>query len=112
VGGVKRAHTDADTVDCDVTRTLCDRLDEACRLHGLEWVVLPFDESPEAWRSGPYWGALLVEEQPPQHGGRRFFRYNGRVRGRENLPNPQAVYITLAPMSRRGIKRLLLAQLT
>jgi len=85
-----------------VTGTLEDRLDDACREHGFEWVVLPFEESPESWRSGPYWGAFMKAEDPPQEGRRRFYRYNGFIKGRENLPDPDVVFHDARTDERKG----------
>ena len=97
-------------------RTLNQRLDDACESNGLEWLVLPFDQSRESWRDGPYWGALVIAQYPPQRGrAARFYHYNGVVQAnvlRDKRPDPDVIYITLQPSGRLGVKRLLLAQLT
>jgi hypothetical protein len=97
-----------------MVKTLTHRLDDACREHGLEWVALPFEPSPAAWRAGPYWGALLRAERP-KRGGRhsRFFAYyapQARI-WNDPLPEPDVVYIMCQPSGRHEIKRLLLAQI-
>jgi hypothetical protein len=94
-------------------KTLADRLDEACEVHGLEWLMLPMDRSAESWRHGPYWG-VLVSAQYPRRGGRpsRFYRYDREADPRqERWPDPEVVYITVEPSGRREIKLLLLAQI-
>ena len=94
-------------------KTLGHQLDDACEAHGLEWLVLPFDRSREAWRDGPYWGALLTAQSPRRRGRpARFYRYNEEARIPENRsPDPEVVYISLEPQGRHEIMRLLLSQL-
>jgi hypothetical protein len=93
-------------------KTLTHRLDDACELHGLEWVVLPFDESQKSWRNGPYWGALVTARYPRRRGHRaRFYLY---IRGAQ-IPygcesEPDVLYISIQPSGRDEITRLLLAQ--
>jgi hypothetical protein len=93
---------------------LTDRLDDACRENGLEWLALPFGRNIDAWRNGPHWGALLVEDKPTQLGRSRHSRYhvNEHRTPVNKLPDPGVVFITLQPHGRRAIKRLLLAQLS
>jgi hypothetical protein len=94
-------------------RTLGHRLDDACERCGLEWVVLPFDESRESWRDGPYWGALLTARYPRRSGhNARFYLYTRGAQvpyGEESQPD--VVFITIEPAGRHEIKRLLLAQI-
>jgi hypothetical protein len=95
-----------------MAKTLAHRLDDACERHGLEWLVMPFDESSESWSRGPYWGALVIAQYPRRRGrAARFYRYNERA----HTPcraDPEVVYITLQPSGRREAKRLLLAQIS
>ena len=95
-----------------MAKTLTHRLDDACRQHGLEWLVLPFEECRQAWARGPYWGALVVAQYQPRSGRAvRFYRYNGLIEwGPEKKPKPEVIYLTLEPMGRQEVKRLLLAQ--
>lgn len=99
-----------------MAKTLAHRLDDACEKYGLEWLVLPFKETRESWRGGPYWGALVIAQYPRRSGrAARFYRYNGRVHAhldKEPRPDPTVVYLTLQPLGRREAKRLLLAQIT
>lgn len=99
-----------------MAETLTQRLDRMCADHGIEWLVLPCETdgrgaaSRSAWRGGPYWCALLMPgSRPSGHG--RLYAYNGLVRGRENDPPPEVVYIHAGPLGRHEAKRLLLAQL-
>jgi hypothetical protein len=96
-----------------MAKTLAHRLDDACEIHGLEWVVLPFDRSRESWRNGPYWGALVIAQFPRRRGrSARFYRYNeGAHVPQDRRPDPEVVFITLQPFGRHEIKRLLLAQI-
>lgn len=96
-----------------MAKTLAHRLDDACEIHGLEWLVLPFDRTSESWRNGPYWGALVIAEHPRRTSRfARFYKYNEAAQIPENRkPNPDVVYITLQPLGRHEIKRLLLAQI-
>ena len=98
-------------------KTLKARLNAACVRHGLEWVVLPCEEpgpsgyqSRDAWRKGPYWCAL-VKPGPRSSGHGSFYAYNGLIKGRENDPDPDVVFIHPGPLGRRAAKRLLLAEL-
>jgi hypothetical protein len=94
-------------------KTLTHRLDDACEALGLEWLVLPLDQDRESWGDGPYWGALVTAQYPRRRGrAARFFRYNGEAQvPRDRRPDPEVIYITLQPSGRRGLKRLLLAQI-
>lgn len=98
-----------------MSKTLTQRLDEACEKHELEWLVLPFEQNPVSWRNGPYWGAL-VKAQYQRRPGRasRFYRYRGDLQApffTDVRPNPKVTYITGEPCGRQEIKRLLLAQI-
>jgi hypothetical protein len=100
-----------------MTRTLRDRLDDACARHGLEWVILPSAEpepngyhAVEAWRHGPYWCALVMPG-PHRSGYRQFYAYNGLVKGREDEPDPEVVFIHPGPLTIRQAKKVLLAEL-
>jgi hypothetical protein len=97
-----------------MAKTLAHRLDDACKSHGLEWLVLPFDRSSESWRDGPYWGALVTAQYLRRKGRpARFYRYNEEAHIPEDRrPDPEVVYITLQPLGRQEIKRLLLAQIS
>jgi len=98
-------------------RTLTQRLDDACVGENLEWLILPCDlgsspgEARAGWRHGPYWCALLHPGVHPSGHG-RFYAYNGLVKGREDDPAPEVVYIHPGPLGRHEAQRLLLAQLT
>jgi hypothetical protein len=93
-------------------KTLTHRLDDACERHGLEWIVLPFDDSPEAWRNGPYWGALVTAHYPRRHGhATRFYLYMWAAQiPYDDESEPDVVYISVQPSGRDEMKRLLLAQ--
>jgi len=94
-------------------KTLANRLDEACESHGLEWLILPFDSSPECWREGPYWGVLVSAQYPRGHGrGARPHRDSEQTdTPAQRRPGPQVLYITIEPSGREETKRLLLARI-
>jgi hypothetical protein len=93
--------------------SLTQLLDRECERFGLEWLVLPFEESPDSWSSGPFWAALVIAQYPPRSGiANRFFHYNGLIEwGLDKKPDPDVVFLALEPMGRPEAKRLLLAQL-
>lgn len=95
-------------------KTLAHRLDDACESHGLEWLVLPFDRSSESWRDGPVLGRARDRQYPRRRGSAaRFYRYNEETHiPVDRRPDPEVVYITLQPLGRQEIKRLLLAQIS
>jgi hypothetical protein len=96
-----------------MAKTLAHRLDDACEIHGLEWVVLPFERGSESWRNGPYWGALVIAQHSRRRGrSARFYRYKEQAHiPQDRRPDPEVIYITLQPSGRHEIKRLLLAQI-
>jgi hypothetical protein len=98
--------------DVMVGKTLTHRLDDACEQYGLEWLLLPFDR--DSWRRGPYWGALVVAQYKRRRGRHaRFYPYleAAHIPDARRSDPPEVVYISLEPVGRREMKRLLLAQL-
>ena len=60
------------------------------------------------------WGALVVAQYSRRKGrSARFYRYNeGAHIPQDRRPDPEVVFITLQPLGRHEIKRLLLAQIS
>lgn len=69
------------------------RLD-TCELHGLEWLVLPFERGPERWRQGPYWCALVLAQYERSCGrASRFYHYGqeAQIPANRRRPHPETI---------------------